>query len=113
MMFRSRGSQFNDNIGGQLHPGNLEKSDDSGMTWTEVFAAVGDWGVQSIDGAADGRLFLCTADSFAAVASAVYYSDDDGDTWTLAYTDSTEDSPVCSDRCWTSRASRSTQQLSM
>lgn len=85
-------------------PGQLQRSDDEGQTWTNVgptpaVSGSDAWGVNDVDIGADGTLWLCCCcdmsgkNNAALPAPAIYKSTDGGLTWgSPVYQDTTKDS---------------------
>ncbi len=80
-------SSFVATLGG---PGDLQRSEDNGVTWTTIFVqdAVNDRGVISLDIAPDGTLWAVWGSHINTGESVkVYKSTDNGDNWTLEHVD--------------------------
>ncbi|KKM85389.1 hypothetical protein LCGC14_1289550, partial [marine sediment metagenome] len=100
-----RGDSFDSTRANQLHPGQLQRSTDNGVTWADVGPSpitdgLGMWGVQDLVAGADGTLWLCACVNTAGQAiltlppPSVWKSVDGGGTWTTVFTDATTDGAI-------------------
>ena len=97
-----RGDGFNQALANQLHPGQLQRSTDDGVTWADVgpspvIDGADIWGVQALVAGADGTLWLCCCVNTSGLLNVglnppqVWKSVDGGAIWTFVMEDTTLD----------------------